>query len=47
MGVAILAVWFIPGIVFRRIAEKRYNDKKAMERTERISRLYPDKDNFN
>ncbi len=42
MMVAIGAVWFIPGIITRRIAENRYKAYKAKSQAEKIARLYPD-----
>ncbi len=41
MIVVIGAIWFIPGIIVRRIAEKRYEDARAKSQAEKISRLYP------
>ena len=41
MVVVICAVWFIPGIVIRRIAENRFKIAKAKDQAKRISRLYP------
>tara|TARA_Y100001968_G_C19306032_1_gene691670 strand:+ start:91 stop:225 length:135 start_codon:yes stop_codon:yes gene_type:complete len=41
MGVAILTIWFIPGLIVRRIAENRYNKQKTDEQNRRIARLYP------
>ena len=38
------AVWFIPGIVVRRIAENRYKKNKEAEQAKRISKLYPIED---
>jgi len=43
MIVVIGAVWFIPGIVLRRIAEKRYKTAKSEAQAKKISRLYPKK----
>ncbi len=37
-------IWFLPGIVIRRIAEKRYKASKKEAQAEAISRLYPKKD---
>ena len=44
MLVVIGAIWFIPGIVIRRIAEKRYKASKDETQAKAISRLYPKKD---
>tara|TARA_A100001037_G_C14699159_1_gene435192 strand:- start:345 stop:488 length:144 start_codon:yes stop_codon:yes gene_type:complete len=44
MLVVIGAIWFIPGIVIRRIAENRYNASKEKAQAQAISRLYPKKD---
>ena len=41
MFVVIGAIWFIPGIVVRRIAEKRYKASKAEAQAKAIARLYP------
>ncbi len=41
MLVAIGAVWFIPGIVIRRITEKRREVKKREKQAQKIARLYP------
>ena len=41
MGVAILTLWFIPGIIVRRIAENRYNNQKQEDQNRKIARLYP------
>ena len=41
MFVFITAVWFIPGIVVRRIAEKKYKTDKADAQAKAIARLYP------
>ena len=47
MLVVLGAIWFIPGIVLRRIAEKRYTVSKAEEQAKRIARLYPKEDTNN
>ena len=41
MIVVIGALWFIPGIVVRRIAEKRYEEARDKSQAEKIARLYP------
>tara|TARA_B100000029_G_scaffold488580_1_gene545302 strand:+ start:1105 stop:1248 length:144 start_codon:yes stop_codon:yes gene_type:complete len=41
MLVVIGAIWFIPGIVVRRIAEKRYKASKEEAQAKAISKLYP------
>ena len=43
MMVAIGAIWFIPGLVVRRIAETRYIDAKAKKQAKAIEKLYPKK----
>ena len=43
MMVVIGSIWFIPGIVLRRIAEKRYRSAKAQDQAQKIARLYPKK----
>ncbi len=47
MIVTITAIWFVPGIVVRRIAENRIKIKKAKKQEEMISRLYPKKQEEN
>ena len=37
MFVAIGALWFLPGILFRRIAENRYQKKIADEQAKKIA----------
>ena len=39
--VSILLIWFAPGIVIRRIAEKRYIEEKEEAQAKRIAKLYP------
>ena len=41
MIIVIGAVWFIPGIIIRRIAEKRYTKQKEDTQAKMISKLYP------
>ncbi len=36
-------IWFLPGLVIRRIAEKRYQVSKAEAQSKAIARLYPPK----
>ena len=43
--VSILVIWFTPGIVLRRISEKRYLIKKKEIQDKKIARLYP-KENY-
>ena len=43
MVVALGAIWFIPGIVIRKYAEKRFTAAKAKKQEEQISKLYPKK----
>ncbi len=47
MLVAIGAIWFIPGIIIRRIAEKRYKNASEETQAKKISRLYPQKKDQN
>ena len=44
MLVVIMVIWFLPGIVVRRIAEKKYQASKAETQEKAISKLYPKKD---
>ena len=39
--VSILIIWFVPGIIIRRIAEKKYIDNKKKLQEKRIAKLYP------
>tara|TARA_Y100001968_G_scaffold324496_1_gene363957 strand:- start:28520 stop:28696 length:177 start_codon:yes stop_codon:yes gene_type:complete len=41
ISVMILVIWFAPGIIVRRIAEKNYIERKEAEQAKKISRLYP------
>ncbi len=41
MIVAIGAIWFLPGIIVRRVIEYRYKVSKAKIQAHNISRLYP------
>ncbi len=41
MVIAIGSIWFIPGIVIRRIAERRFHASKAEKQAQQIARLYP------
>ena len=43
MLVVIGAIWFVPGIVIRRIAEERYTNSKKEAQAKAISKLYPSK----
>ena len=43
MVVAIGSIWFIPGIVLRRIAEKKTLSNKAAKQEQAIAKLYPKK----
>ena len=45
MIVAIGVIWFIPGIVLRRVLDKRYRASLAESQAKKIARLYPDKPN--
>jgi len=44
MLVVIVTIWYIPGIVARRIAEKRDKASKEEAQAKAISRLYPKQD---
>jgi len=44
MLVVIMVIWFLPGIVVRRIAEKKHQASKAEAQAKAISKLYPKKD---
>ena len=37
----ITIIWFIPGIIVRRISEIKLQEKKEKNQTEAIKRLYP------
>tara|TARA_Y100001968_G_scaffold293318_1_gene299182 strand:- start:410 stop:589 length:180 start_codon:yes stop_codon:yes gene_type:complete len=39
--VSILIIWFAPGIIIRRVAEKKYIDSKKKLQEKRIAKLYP------
>tara|TARA_Y100001968_G_scaffold333927_1_gene401242 strand:+ start:23936 stop:24118 length:183 start_codon:yes stop_codon:yes gene_type:complete len=39
--VSILIIWFAPGIVIRRMAEKRYIKEKEEAQAQKIAKLYP------
>ena len=41
MMLAIGAIWFVPGLVVRRVAENKYRSSKAKTQSMKISRLYP------
>jgi len=41
ISVSILIIWFAPGIVIRRIAEKKYISKQKEIQAQKISKLYP------
>ena len=40
--VFITAIWFIPGIIVRRIVESRDKAQKEKTQAKKISRLYPE-----
>ena len=44
MLVVIVVIWYLPGIVIRRIAEKGYKASKEEAQAKAISKLYPKKD---
>ena len=35
------ALWFLPGILLRRVAKAKNKEKKEKEQLEKIQRLYP------
>ena len=39
--VSILVIWFTPGIIIRRIAEKKYIANKKELQAKKIAKLYP------
>ncbi len=41
MIVFIGSLWFIPGIIVRRIAEKKFKDSQAAIQAKKIAKLYP------
>ena len=41
MMVAIGAIWFVPGAIFRRLAERKYQEHKKALQAKKISKLYP------
>ncbi len=41
MAVALTIIWFMPGILAKRLAEKRYNAAKADKQAKAIAKLYP------
>ncbi len=41
MLVVFTIIWFLPGMVVRRLAEKRSNNQKAQKQAEAIDKLYP------
>ena len=41
MIVLIGAIWFIPGVIVRRILDERIKKNKAESQAKRISSLYP------
>ncbi len=45
MIVLISVIWFVPGILVRRILEKKQRLSKAEKQAEAIARLYPKKIN--
>ena len=42
---SILFIWFAPGILIRRIAEKRYLKEKEDAQAKKIAKLYPKANN--
>lgn len=41
MLVFFASLWFLPGIVLRRIARAKHKEQKAKKQLEEIQRLYP------
>ena len=39
--ISILIIWFAPGILIRRMAERKYLEKKERIQQEKIAKLYP------
>ena len=39
--VIITMIWFLPGLVLRRIAENKFKKNKAKKQAHAISKLYP------
>ena len=39
----IICLWFVPGIIVRKIVDKRYLKSKADKQAKEIERLYPKK----
>ena len=43
--ISILIIWFAPGILIRRMAERKYLEKKERIQKEKIAKLYPNSKN--
>ena len=41
MIVFIAVIWFLPGIIIRRVIERRLSAQKAKNQAEAIAKLYP------
>ena len=41
MMVAIGAIWFVPGIIIRKVAEDKYREAQKIEQKKKIASLYP------
>ena len=41
MLVFFAAIWFLPGIVIRRISQSKYEQEKAKQQLRKIESLYP------
>ena len=37
----ITVIWFVPGIIFRKIAEDKYKKAKVKDQLKAIAKLYP------
>ena len=42
----IIVIWFIPGVIVRRINESKQIKTKEKRQTDAIKKLYPNEDNF-
>ena len=40
----ITVIWFTPGIVIRKLAERKYRKRKEMDQKNAITKLYPKKE---
>ncbi len=35
------AIWFLPGVIIRKISQSKYEKEKAQQQLKKIERLYP------